>query len=95
MDDAFRVRNVQGVDVPFSFDSGMTILVPGTGSGQQSFDLVRVSAKFEAPLLALASNNDSIDCIADVTFYGRDMHGNNVAVTGSIGVTFANFGDPS
>ena len=86
-------RNVQGVDVPYSFDSGMTILVPATGSGQQTFDIVRVSAKLEAPLLALASNGDSLDMIADVTFYGRDMHGNNVAVTGSIGVTFANFGD--
>ena len=86
-------HNVEGVDVPYSFDSGMTILVPATGSGQQTFDLVRVSAKLEAPLLALASNGQTLDCIADITFYGRDMHGNNVAVTGSVGVTFANFGD--
>src|SRR5258705_2864669 len=43
-------RNVQGVDVPFAFDSGMTITVSSTGQGQQTFDLVRVSAKFEAPL---------------------------------------------
>ena len=73
----------------------MTILVPATGSGQQSFDIVRVSAKLEAPLLALATNGQTLDLIADVTFYGRDMHGHNVAVTGSIGVTFANFGDAS
>ena len=86
-------RNVQGVDVPYAFDSGMTILVPATGSGQQTFDIVRVSAKLEAPLLALASNGQTLDLIADVTFYGRDMHGHNVAITGSIGVTFANFGD--
>ena len=86
-------RNVQGVDVPYAFDSGMTTAVTGTGSATQTFDLVRSSAKLEAPLLALARNGQAIDTIADVTFYGRDFAGKNVAVTASIGVTFANFGD--
>jgi hypothetical protein len=86
-------RNVQGVDVPYAFDSGMTISVPISGAVQQTFDIVRVSAKLEPPLLALASNGQTIDAIADVTFYGKDMQNNDVAVTGSIGVTFANFGD--
>jgi hypothetical protein len=85
-------RNVQGVDVPFAFDSGMTITVSSTGQGQQTFDLVRVSAKFEAPLQALISNGQAIDCIADITFFGKDMQNNDIAVTGSIGITFANFG---
>jgi hypothetical protein len=85
-------RNVQGVDVPFAFDSGMTITVAPTGQGQQTFDIVRVSAKFEAPLQALVSNGQALDTIADVTFFGKDMHNNDVAVTGSIGITFANFG---
>ena len=88
-------RNVQGVDVPYAFDSGMTILVPANGSGQNTFDIVRVSAKKEAPLAALAVNGQTLDVIADVTFYGHDMHNNAIAVTGSVGVTFANFGDPS
>jgi hypothetical protein len=85
-------RNVQGVDVPYAFDSGMTVTVSPTGQGQQSFDLVRVSAKFEAPLQALVVNGQAIDCLADITFYGKDMANNDVAVTGSIGITFANFG---
>jgi len=85
-------RNVQGVDVPFAFDSGMTITVAPTGQGQQTFDIVRVSAKFEAPLQALVSNGQALDTIADVTFFGKDMHNNDVAVTGSIGITFANYG---
>lgn len=85
-------RNVQGVDVPFAFDSGMTITVSPTGQGQQTFDLVRVSAKREAPLLALVSNFQTLDVIADVTFFGKDMHNNDVMVTGSIGITFANYG---
>jgi hypothetical protein len=71
----------------------MTISVPVSSPVQQTFDIVRVSAKLEPPLLALASNGQTIDAIADVTFYGKDMQNNDVAVTGSIGVTFANFGD--
>jgi hypothetical protein len=85
-------RNVQGVDVPFAFDSGMTISIPASGSGIQTFDLVRVSAKFEAPLQALIFNGQALDVIADVTFYGKDMHNNDVSATGSIGITFANYG---
>jgi hypothetical protein len=86
-------RNVQGVDVPYAFDSGMTISVPVSSSVQQTFDLVRVSAKFDAPLAALTVNGQALDVIADVTFYGKDMHNNDIAATGSIGITFANFGD--
>jgi hypothetical protein len=86
-------RNTQGVDVPYAFDSGMTVSVPTGSAVQQTFDLVRVSAKFEAPLAALASNGQVLDLIADVTFYGKDMHNNDVAVTGSIGITFANYAD--
>jgi len=86
-------RNVQGVDVPFAFDSGMTMSIPANGSIQQTFDIVRVSAKIDAPLLALAVNGQALDVIADVTFYGKDQHNNDVAATGSIGITFANFGD--
>jgi hypothetical protein len=29
-----------------------------------------------------------------VTFWGTDQAGNDVTVTGSISITFANFGDP-
>ena len=88
-------RNVQGVDVPWAFDSGMTISVPASGSVQQTFELVRVSAKFEAPLAALTVNGQALNLIADVTFYGKDMANNDVLATGSIGITFANFGDSS
>ena len=85
-------RNVQGVDVPFAFDSGMTVSIPPTATAEQTFDIVRVTAKLEAPLAALIVNGQAIDAIADVTFFGKDMHNNDIAVTGSIGITFANFG---
>jgi len=36
-----------------------------------------------------------ISTIAHVTFYGKDQNGNEVSVTGSISVNFADWGDPS
>jgi hypothetical protein len=86
-------RNTPGVDVPFPFDSAATVTVTVDG-GSTGFQLVRTSAKQEAPLTGLANNPDIISTIADVTFFGRDQAGNDVSVTGSIGVDFGNFGDP-
>ena len=86
-------RNTPGVDVPFPFDSAVTVTVTNEG-GSTGFQLVRNSAKQEAPLRALVMNPDIISTIADVTFYGRDLSGNDVTATGSIGIDFGNFGDP-
>ena len=86
-------RNVQGVDVPYAFDSAFTVTVPAGGSGSVGFELVRITAKDEAPLKALSVNGDVIYAIAEITFYGRDLSGNDVSATGTIGITFANFAD--
>ena len=87
-------RNTPGVDVPYSFDSALTFTVPNDGTAQAGFTLVRVSAKEEAPLRPLVNSPNTIATLADVTFYGSDLAGNGVEVTGSIGITFGNFGDP-
>jgi hypothetical protein len=84
--------NTPGVDVPFAFDSATTFTVTTQG-GAGTFELVRHVAKVDAPLAALVSNRVVITTIADVTFYGKDQAGNNVAVTGSIQVSFGNFAD--
>jgi len=86
-------RNTEGVDVPFGFDTASTITVPITGNATTSFILVRNSAKQEPPLVQLVNNGQTITAIADVTVFGADIVGNAVSVTGSIGVTFGNFGD--
>jgi len=87
-------RNTPGVDVPYGFDSAVTFTVtPGTAA-TAGFDLVRHVAKEEAPLVSLAANDDLITAIAQVTFYGKDHAGNDVSASGSIGITFGNFGDP-
>lgn len=89
-------RNTQGVDVPYAFDGAFTITVPPAGTATGTFDLVRHTAKAEAPLLALQGNGQAqlINTIARVTFFGRDQAGNDVTAEGSITVSFANFGDP-
>jgi hypothetical protein len=84
-------RNVPGVDVPHGFDGAATVTIQGAGS--LGFELVRHIAKMESPLVELLSSATIITTIADVTFYGRDQVGNDVAATGSIQINFANFGD--
>ena len=88
-------RNVQGVDVPYGFDSGLTFTVPSDGTATAVFEIVRHSAKDEAPLKALVASGGLISVIADVTFYGRDGGGKDVQVTGSMGIDFGNFADPT
>ena len=85
---------VQGVDVPFSFDSGVTITVPPTGTATATFDVVRNSAKLEEPLLDLRNNNIILSMIANITFYGTDQVGNAITATGTLQVNFGNFADP-
>ena len=86
-------RNTPGVDVPYAFDGAATGTVPLTGTMTLGFQMVRNQAKQEPPLVQLATNGLFISTIADVTFYGRDQVGNDVSVTGSMEVDFANFGD--
>jgi hypothetical protein len=88
-------RNTPGVDVPYGFDGAVTVTVSGASAIQAAFTLVRVQAKLEAPLMALSGLGGAvaISTIADVTFYGRDQVGNDVSVTGSISVNFADWAD--
>ena len=86
-------RNVPGVDVPYDFDSGMTVTVPTTGIVEAAFQIVRHSAKEERPLAGLRFSGDIISTIAEVTFYGRDQAGNDVSASGFIGVDFGDFAD--
>jgi hypothetical protein len=87
-------RNTPGIDVPFPIDSAVTFTVPSTGNVTAGFELVRHTAKQEAPLRGLANGGSIISTIAEVTFYGRDQAGNDVTVTGNLTVDFGNFGDP-
>lgn len=90
-------RNTPGVDVPYPFDGGVTQNVTNQGALIGPFTIVRVQAKLEAPLKALAGNGGAtaIFTIAEVTFFGHDQAGNAVSVTGLISINFSDWGDPS
>ena len=88
-------RNTAGVDVPYAFDGAATGTVSSDG-GTLNFVVVRAQAKLEAPLRALRGGGAIvISTIANITFYGQDQNGNDVSVTGSMSVNFADWGDPS
>ena len=90
-----------GVDVPFPFDSAVTFTVtPGSTSTTASFELIRHTAKLEAPLLGLRDQNNNINwtiisTLADVTFFGHDQSGRKVSASGRIGIQFGDFADPT
>ena len=86
-------RNTPGVDVPYGFDGAVTATVPPSGTVTVNFELVRHTSKEESPLVQLIRNSNIIHSIARITFYGRDLVGNDISVTGSISVDFGNFGD--
>jgi hypothetical protein len=85
-------RNAPGVDVPYGFDGAVTGTVAIGSQLTLGFEIVRNAAKLEAPLIALVESPTIITTLADVTFYGQDRVGNEVTVTGSIQIDFANFG---
>src|SRR5215471_13992506 len=71
-------RNVEGVDVPYQWDAAATATIPASGKGTIGFEIVRHAAKEESPLLQLRTSPSTITTITEVTFYGRDMVGNDV-----------------
>ena len=85
-------RNTPGVDVPFDFDGAVTTTLVQSAAGSVAFELVRHSAKLESPLIQLR-NGSFISTIATVTFYGKDLVGNDISVVGSLSVNFGNFAD--
>jgi hypothetical protein len=88
-------HNVQGVDVPYAWDGAVTgTIAPGGSSTTLGFEIVRIVAKEESPLVQLRTSSNFITTICNVTFYGQDLSGNEISVTGSIQINFGNFGDP-
>ena len=57
------------------------------------FQIVRHSAKAEAPLAALSPAGNIISTIATVTFYGHDLAGNEISTSANMGIDFADFAD--
>ena len=88
-------RNTPGVDVPYPVDGGVTATITASPV-TVGFEMVRHQAKEEAPLRALvrSGGRNLISTIAEITFYGADLAGNDVQVTGTINVSFGDYADP-
>ncbi|RPI51534.1 MAG: hypothetical protein EHM55_18695 [Acidobacteria bacterium] len=88
-------RNTPGVDVPFGTDGAVTATI-GESPVTVSFEIVRHQAKLELPLRSLVNLGGRlfISTFADVTFFGSDLAGNEVQVTGTMSVSFSDYADP-
>ena len=86
-------RNTPGVDVPYPFDGVANFRIPVGGTAIRSFMVVRQSAKLESPLIELAGGGGSqvINTIARVDFFGTDLAGRQITVTGFLNITFGDF----
>ncbi len=88
-------KNIQGLDVPYSFEGGLSVLVRIGQLANVRFVIVREVAKQEAPRLSLyhAYQGDVLNVTARVDFYGHDLANKNVKATGFLPVYFANYAD--
>ncbi len=90
-------RNTEGVDVPYSFEGNLSVVVPIDSGVEANFIIVREVAKLEPPLIGLHEWRDAgvINCTAKVDFYGQDQVGNTIKATGYLTVFFANYANES
>jgi hypothetical protein len=88
-------RNVQGKDVPYSFEANLTETIKVGMTSTVTFILVREAAKLETPLLTLrdAQPDNVLNVTAKVEFYGHDLAERKVKGTGYLSVHFANYVD--
>jgi hypothetical protein len=89
-------RNTPGVDVPFAIDGGVTATIAPESLVTVPFEMVRHQAKLEQPLRSLVGFGGRvfISTIAEVTFFGTDLAGNDIQATGSLSVSFGDYADP-
>jgi hypothetical protein len=88
-------RNIEGVDVPYSFGGSLSAIIRIGISTSVSFVIVREVAKQEPPLSSLraALPGDILNVTAKVDFYGHDLANKTVKATGMLPVFFANYGN--
>lgn len=94
-------RNVEGVDVPYSFSGDMNARVFAQGGTTEAvIAVVRHTAKLEPPLknLAFIGNNvfsggsNFIVTIAQITVFGETITGKAVSASASLEIHFADYG---
>ena len=88
-------KNIEGVDIPYSFEGHMSSLVEIDSIEELSFVLVREVAKLELPLINLHEGRGDgvLQLRAKVDFYGHDLANKAVKSTGYLSIYFANYAD--
>lgn len=88
-------KNVEGVDIPYSFEGHLSTLVEIDNIEELSFILVREVAKLEPPLINLHEGRGDgvLQLKARVDFYGHDLAHKAVKTSGFLSIYFANYAD--
>ncbi len=83
----------EGTDVPYHFESTISLLVPVGSSVSFPLIIVKDAAKNQAPLNALVDTAVVLECQATIEFIGHDLRNRGVRQIGQITVRFADFPD--
>ena len=88
-------KNIEGTDIPYSFEGHLSALVEIDNIAELSFILVREVAKLEQPLINLHEGRGDgvLQLKAKVDFYGHDLANKVVKSTGYLSIFFANYAD--
>jgi hypothetical protein len=87
-------KNTPGVDVPYSYEQSVSMLIGVGKMTTVTIFIVRASAKQEPPLSNLllpTTRGEVLYTTARVDFYGHDLAGKTVKATGYLPVEFADF----
>jgi hypothetical protein len=85
-------RRSDGGPNPASFTAGLNLVLAPNSEGNVSIVVVRAFDKHRFPLEQLRDDGE-IFTTSIITIYGTDDNGNDVSVSGSIAISYANFPD--
>jgi hypothetical protein len=85
-------RRSDGGSNPSSFTGGLTVSIDPNSEAQTDLVVVRAFDKHRSPLIELRDDGELFTtCI--LTLYGTDGNGNDIAVSDSIMISYANYPD--
>jgi len=85
-------RRSDGGPNPASFTAGTNLVIAPNNEAEVSVVIVRAFDKHRFPLEALRDDGE-IFTTSIITFYGTDGNGNDIIVSGSVTISYANFPD--
>ena len=85
-------RRSDGGPNPASFTGGMSVSLSPDSEAETRLVVVRAFDKHRSPLVELRDDGE-IFTTSIITVYGTDGNGNDVEVSGSFTISYANFGD--